>query len=94
MKEITYKILKKTFTTGFFNKKKFQYDLILRNNFSVIYKVILSPENYHIGYEVFIIKKSKKGEEYAHENDFGKTAWSFLDYEDAFKKFESFRGMS
>lgn len=92
--EITLKRLRRVFSEG----KKVNpmvYTQMKRNELFALYRVTMPEDNFHVGYEVFLIKNIKVNafrnrEVYPKENEFGSTAFSFHELEDAYKCFDKF----
>lgn len=80
-------------------KNGFDYVLITRTETKAIYQQ--SFEGKTIAYEVFIVKVIKEctlagvvipeHEKFPSDNDFGKTAWSYKDYDSALQKYHSLK---
>ena len=83
-------------------KNGFAYTLVCRGGRSCLYAQHVTPEM--ICFEVFIIRinkvKSIKGniipekERFPSDEDFGKTAWSFSNYDSALAKFNELESKS
>jgi hypothetical protein len=79
-------------------KNGYVYILLTRTPKKALYKQTL--DNVQVGFEVFLIcirgagyssllrKTFDACERFPSNEDFGKTAWSIMDYKDAFKKYQ------
>ena len=80
------------------NKNGFSYILVTRTQNKAMYKQ--TNDNIQVGFEVFLIrvrgthfspflnKSFDTSERFPGNEDFGKSAWSFMDYQKAFKKYD------
>jgi hypothetical protein len=79
------------------NRNGFQYFLLKRTPKKALYRQTLG--NVQVGFEVFLIRVHGKqfspllnksfdaAERFPGNEDFGRTAWSFMDYQKALKKY-------